>query len=227
MLRADGTTEHVLARSNCLVLEAHADQVFDLLAAVPSLHAQLAVRAFHGKTPLQAILDYPPALAAFVAYQKSEFASESSEFYIAVTAFRAAASAGTGSVIDESLRSLASNLIDDFVREGAQSQINIDSSMQRALLGAIEQPKLDAGLFDGACAEVCRLMGRYTLPRFLKSDGFQAVLEAIGEVEPFYECATVLSLNDARAASSRASSKNGDPKNGAEAAPVILIESRT
>ena len=48
------------------------------------------IRAFLRKVKCEAVLSYPRAAEAFTAYQRAEFAAESSEFYKASLEFRKA-----------------------------------------------------------------------------------------------------------------------------------------
>jgi len=88
MLRMDGTSEQISAKSSCLCLEAAGDEFYNLMQMLPKLHSEIALRSFGRKSPLGAILAHPRAMEKFTAFQKTEYASESTEFYTEVTNWR-------------------------------------------------------------------------------------------------------------------------------------------
>lgn len=231
LLRMDGTTEQISAKTSCLVLEASGEHFYSLMALLPSLHAELAIRAHGRKAPLDAVLRHPRAMDAFTRYQKAEYASESSEFYHDVANFRllseqgraieakakleAAQSADSTSVQKqhrEKLRRSAVEVVDEFVREGAMRQINVPAEMRQQIEKAVEDPdSLSTDVFDLAQMEIFNLMKKDTcvphpphpFPQPLPASPFPRI--------PLCDPPTASALAGCRASCSRSSSRSFAP----------------
>ena len=191
MLRPDKTVEHVVAESACLVLVASSSDFFSLLELLPVLSAQLMIKAFQKQSPLSALLAYPKSFELFLAHQKEEFASESSEFWQDSEAFVAAAKRGAAS---EELKTMADELVSMYIVEGSERQINVPSDQAKAVVAAAQTAEVPATLFDKARTEIYNLMKRDTLPRFVQGTRFEELLTSLGEPSPIPSCDVPLTL---------------------------------
>lgn len=171
-----------MAKDSCLVLEASGAAVYDLLRANPRLHADIALRAYGRKAPIQAVLSHPSAFDAFVKHQQEEYAAESSEFYSEAVSFAAAASATPPPPTAE-LRERAVRLVHEFIVEDAPRQINVPANLRAQLEAAIAEgapSEVRADLFEPAKDEIVTLMRKDTLPRFVNSPLFEELMAALG-----------------------------------------------
>ena len=85
--------------------------------------------------------------------------------------------------------------------EGAEKQVNISSSVQKAVAATIGSAgAVEATAFDEARAEVYNLMKRDTLPRFIATARFDELLASLGEPTPVPVCEPPASLAAARTA---------------------------
>ena len=207
MLRLDGTAERIVAASACLLLVSEGDDFFGLLEEVPSLHAQLLLRSFGGKAPLEGFLNYPAAFALWLEHQKSEYASESSEFWSDTTAFLEDAKKDPPPT---ELAERAKLIVDTYVVDGCEKQVNLPSAVQQAVIAAAALTPVSIDLFDASRKELYNLMRRDTLPRFLQSDRYTAILSALGEPLPIPESEPPASLATAQSAYAAYAAVQGD-----------------
>lgn len=209
LLRGDGTTETIVAEVASLVLVASQGAALaDLLAEAPSFAAQLMMRSYAKRLPLDAVLNSPTAFAAFQEHQKEEFADESSEFWSASSKYiekaRKASSDAAASAKNENVRTSATDAMlasaqatlrasaldigSTFIEQGAPKELNLPGAIREATLGALNGGKdLQRGLFDAARKEIFNLMKRDTLPRFVQTERFSTLLAACGEPAPWMD----------------------------------------
>ena len=207
MLRCDGTSERVVAASACLLLVAEGDEFFGLLEDVPSLHAQLLLRSFGGKAPLEGFLNYPAAFKMWLEHQKSEYASESSEFWSDTNAFLEESKKEPP---PEDLAARAKLIVDTYVVDGCEKQVNLPSAVQQAAIAAASATPFTPDLFDASRKELYSLMRRDTLPRFLQTDRYTTILSTLAEPLPIPESEPPASLAAAQAAYSAYVAAQGD-----------------
>jgi hypothetical protein len=216
MLRLDGLRESIVAESGALVLVAEGADFYALLEVLPALHAELSLRAYTTRAPLDAMLNLPKAFAPFKEHQAEEFASESSEFWSESSEFNAAARAAEPQSKDK-LSSWADRLLQAYVVDGAEKQINIPFPVQKSLIAAAADKEIEySSLFDSARKEVFDLMKRDTLPRFVHSERFEALLNSIGEARPIPEAEPHFDLSAAKAVFA----STGDGKGGDDGDPA-------
>ena len=87
----------------------------------------------------------------------------------------AAQCATGGSSVEE-----ARLIMDEFVKDGAPSCVNLGNKTRRAVEAAFNAGEIDAALFSGAEKDIVKMTTKDAFARFKKSDGFQELLLAIG-----------------------------------------------
>jgi len=160
------------------LLKIDAGAFVSLFGANPHMLADMKIKLLRERVPLHGILQHSVARAKFAKQLEAEYATESLFFYEAVTAVAASSA---------SLKTSARSLINEFIVEGAPQQVNIPSDLQKQLAsfneGAIDEhtdEKWLKKLLMKAQAETYMLMSRDSLPRFVKSAPFQAMLADMG-----------------------------------------------
>lgn len=226
MLLGGGSTEEVVATSSGLLLEAKGEQFFELLGCLPRLACELSLRAYGRKVGLGSVLHFPRARATFTEYQTKEYAAESSQFWAAALDFHEAATSAQPPPADEACRK-AQELVELYVKDGAERQINCSSTLQREVETSVEAAvagveELRPDVFEAARAEIFRLMSHDTLPRYVKAAEFDGLMESLGEKPPFAEGAarSAPTLEEAREAWKLQADTELKPPEGIDEAPA-------
>ena len=182
---------------------------------MPTLRAELMLKAFQKAAPLDALLDYPKAFDSFHAFCKGEYAAENTDFWSASGLYMKMAAKAAEPQLDleegeekeaakakaekdaEALAAQRDTIIETYIKEGSDFQINLPSTLAKSL---VEKAKTECGLtlFDEAREEIFKLMKRDTLPRYKTSEGFETLVSGLGEPMPIPDCEVPTSLESVR-----------------------------
>ena len=108
---------------------------------------------------LRTLLDSKAGRAAFLAACRKEHSEENLEFWLAAQAHATITN-------DGARRADAAAIIERYVRDGADAQVNLPAKVRRAVLDGHGAGGAPAALFDAAAAEVFVLMERDTFERY-------------------------------------------------------------
>eukprot|EP00611_Tribonema_gayanum_P024457 TRINITY_DN53_c1_g1_i2.p1 TRINITY_DN53_c1_g1~~TRINITY_DN53_c1_g1_i2.p1 ORF type:complete len:528 (-),score=220.58 TRINITY_DN53_c1_g1_i2:338-1921(-) len=143
----------------------------------PALKAELMLIAMPKQISLTDVLSLSSARSALRQFQRSQFASENIDFWEAVHEYTVSRPAA------RAIR--ANDVMERFIRDTSKEQVNIDMKMRNAIIKEVEDGHYPNDLFTGAKAEVYKIMERDSLPRFVQSDIFTALLADFGRDEHF------------------------------------------
>ncbi|XP_068175469.1 regulator of G-protein signaling 2-like isoform X2 [Antennarius striatus] len=110
---------------------------------------------------LESLLSNKYGKAAFYIFLKSEFCEENMEFWTACEDFRQQTS-------EKDLASKASSIYEEFIRNEAPKEINLDFHTKNAIMQSLQRPT--ASSFLAAQRKAFSLMENNAYPRFLHSD---------------------------------------------------------
>jgi len=149
-----------------------------------NLLAEMQIKLLRNNTTLRSALNHKKCRSLFEAHIKSEFSEESIRFYDAVAS--ALATAALPGALEgpskDTMATLGTQLVNEYVVDGCDAQVNIPGKMQKEIEAADKAKDLRT-LFDklrDAQAEIYLLMARDNWPRFIKSDPFAKLLADIG-----------------------------------------------
>ncbi|TWW58324.1 regulator of G-protein signaling 21-like [Takifugu rubripes] len=118
---------------------------------------------------LDTLLSNKYGKTAFCVFLKSEFSEENIEFWTACEEFRAHTS-------QENLLSRASSIYEEFVKNEAPKEINLDFHTKNAIMQSLHEPH--ANIFMAAQRKVYSLMENNAYPRFIHSDLYRELCNA-------------------------------------------------
>jgi len=164
------------ANGSVTLLEMSRGAFLELCSDEPALLAYINIKLLRKNCVLEDVLRHAQARALFDELLKKEFADEHLCFYDAVEEF-ACMPPGERKAFAERLR-------DEYVKAGAERQINISDKQRAATLKAIEGA--DYGVeecktvFEEAKAECYTLMARDNFRRFVAGEPFAQLLDTLG-----------------------------------------------
>ncbi len=144
------------------------------------------------RADLATVLNHKLAYDSFEKHCEKEFSVENIHFWASVRQFNALVVEVAGDTVKEEGRErvhqLFREIYEKYIAEGAASQINIPSKMQKelkAFLSIDNNSKFSdlSGVFEKADAEIFKLMERDSLPTFRWSPAFQDIL---ARISPFH-----------------------------------------
>ena len=160
-----------IATSPSILVRFSVARFRELFLKDPVFAAEFEVKTMEKKCSLQAIMAHPDGNRAFLRFLEQNHAAENHRFLTATARYR---NLGGGSVEEARL------IMDEFVKDGAPSGVNLGSKTRRAVEAAFNAGEIDAALFSGAEKDIAKMTTKDAFARFKKSDGFQELLLAIG-----------------------------------------------
>ncbi|XP_042372294.1 LOW QUALITY PROTEIN: regulator of G-protein signaling 21-like [Plectropomus leopardus] len=118
---------------------------------------------------LDSLLSHKYGKAAFCIFLKSEFCEENIEFWTACEDFRTLTS-------DIELVSKANSIYEEFIKNEAPKEINLDYHTRNAIIQSLHEPT--ATSFLAAQRKVYSLMENNSYPRFIYSDLYKELCAA-------------------------------------------------
>ena len=168
----------------CTLLALETTHFLQLFGADTNLLAEMQIKLLRTHATLRSVLSHKRSRPLFEAHIKSEYADESIKFFDAAAS--CLATAGLKGALEGDSRTgimmMAKKLVDEYIVDGADSQVNIPGGMQKAIEAA-DKAGDAATLFEkmkDAQAEIYLLMARDNYPRFVKSKEFEDLLKEIG-----------------------------------------------
>lgn len=121
-------------------------------------------------------LQNPELTEAFRAHLNSEFSGENLEFHERVAQFKK--DAQNPAISDDQLRADARQITNDYIRPGADKQVNVSSTqvdaVNKAMTGINGASRAQIGkILDESQTEVTKLMSRDGLPRFQRTEAYK------------------------------------------------------
>ena len=160
-----------IATSPSILVRFSVARFRELFLKDPVFAAEFEVKTMEKKCSLQAIMAHPDGNRAFLRFLEQNHAAENHRFLTATARYR---NLGGGSVEEARL------IMDEFVKDGAPSGVNLGSKTRRAVEAAFNAGEIDAALFSGAEKDIAKMTTKDAFARFKKSEGFQELLLAIG-----------------------------------------------
>jgi len=177
--------------SKCTLLTLESAAFLELFGKDPNLLAEMQLKLLRDKCSLKSALNHKRCRALFTKHIESEFSGESISFFDDCQS--ALTAAGLPGALEgapaQALHMLAKKLIDEYIAEGSNQQVNIPGGLQTEILNlekGVEDKEMGKGLaklYDKlrqAQGEIYLLMSRDNFPRFIKGEGFIKLLEEIG-----------------------------------------------
>lgn len=168
----------------CTLLTLESTAFLELFGQDTNLLAEMQIKVLRQHATLRSALNHKRCRPLFEAHIKKEFSEESILFFDAVSSALATV-ALPGALAGESRQSLmllARKLVDEYIVDGSQQQVNIPGGMQKAIIAAEKTGDAETlfSEFRNAQGEIYLLMARDNWPRFVKTDEFQSLLDEIG-----------------------------------------------
>jgi len=156
----------------CTTLSLDKEAFLHLFAGDDELLAYMHVKLLQADCGLTDVLKYKKAAVLFSDYLAKEFADEALHFHTAVEAFLLLKDAAA-------IQHEAERLVDQFVSDTAETQINIPHKMRVETIAEVRAQQVTKQTFDDAFTENFKLMERDNFPRFLSGDEFASLLREI------------------------------------------------
>ncbi|XP_003415257.1 regulator of G-protein signaling 5 [Loxodonta africana] len=123
--------------------------------------------ALQWRDSLDKLLQNNYGLASFKNFLKSEFSEENLEFWIACEDYKKIKS-------PEKMAEKAKEIYEEFIQTEAPKEVNIDHFTKDITLKNLVQPSLSS--FDVAQKRIHALMEKDSLPRFVRSEFYQELI---------------------------------------------------
>ena len=120
----------------------------------------------------KAVLDHPALLEAFTQFSVKEWSVENVLFYQAVKEYQDRFEASSQGTLSK-----AQHIIEDYIRQGAPLEINIDHTVRAPIMEARNNPP--ANVFDAAQTHIFNLMRDDTFAKWETTLDFKAALEKV------------------------------------------------
>jgi len=160
------------AEKGCTLMQLAKDDFRKLFGDDMNLLAELALKIRGDKCTLAQVLDHPGARRLFHELLKAEFADEHIDFFDET--------AGHDQLSPEDQATAAKKMLELYVKDGANKQVNIPDKMRKKLEKTIGAGETGMGLFHDARKELYTLMQRDNFRRFNRSEPFHNLLEEMG-----------------------------------------------
>jgi len=163
------------AAKKSLVMELSQDNFRSWTKAVPEFFEayQHELDAYPGLN-LKTLIWNPIVQKQFLQYQEAEMSAENMKFWLVAKNFRL----NVDNNAQQAVRAEAKELFEEYVKPGAEKQVNIPGKMSEAVMKALKSSdNLTRDLLLPAEEEVMKVMGRDTWPRFKGSRKFREALK--------------------------------------------------
>jgi len=168
----------------CTLLKLDSVSFIELFGMELNLLAEMQIKLLRHHSTLRAALNHKRCRALFETHIKGEYSDESIRFFDAVAAMLATADLegsreGGG---EEALMTLAKRIVNEYICDGADSQVNIPGGMQKEIIAADNAGQVTVLLekLKDAQGELYLLMSRDNWSRFVKGKAFDEMLIEIG-----------------------------------------------
>jgi len=162
------TTAHALGRCVLLCLDGNAHKVLESHSAI----GRWNILAKRDKCRLRDVLRYFDAAEALRRFLEKELSVENLRFVRAVQKWK--------EVSEKNLRAAAEEIIDEYIKAGSHSQVNISNKLRNCVLEEFQNTEITQDFFDEAFKEVYLLLERDSFKRFIKSPFFKDLLHKMG-----------------------------------------------
>ena len=167
--------------SRCSLLVLQRAAFSSLFLGEANLWAEINLKLLQHNAQLIHALSHVQGRAKITEMLKKEFADEHLAFYDEVTAYQQLPLDPPLLEGAQDRAAMAKRLCDEFVRDGAERQVNIPDKVRRECLRALEAGGDALGaIFDAAKQEVYLLMARDTFRRFKETEPWRALLAELG-----------------------------------------------
>ena len=174
----------VTATNAVTLLTLKSSDFISLFSTDHNLLSEMQIKLLGKGSTLKSILAHNKARPLFEAHIESEYSGENIKFYDEVSAYLEKAKKGEGD--NATLSAEANSLIDMYITDGAELQVNIPSGMQRAIVAWRKSGEPVSAVLPhltSAQSEIYTLMSRDNYARFVKTPKFEELLVDIGSYD--------------------------------------------
>ena len=169
-MQSDDADDTATKRTTLLTLDSNSFK--ELFGSDANLLAEMQIKLLRNGCTLKSVLNHQGARPLFVKHIEGEFSGENIYFFDAVASYMPKTNTTNPTVL-AALKAEARGIVEEYVLEGSNQQVNIPSAMCKKIAAWHASDGEASAVHDdmlAAQSEIYTLMARDNFPRFTKSE---------------------------------------------------------